>query len=68
MLSLSENEAEDTMKKVTSEKFKIIDDFHFANLLSTTDPLAVKYLGSKSVNSLKLTELSRKIETKIGKG
>lgn len=56
------------MKKVRSAEFKIIEDFHFANLLQTDDPLAVKYLGSKSVNSLKLTEISRKIEKRLGKG
>ena len=50
------------MKKVRSAEFKIIEDFHFSNMLPTHDPLAVKYLGSKSVNSLKLTEISRKIE------
>jgi hypothetical protein len=39
-----------------------------ANFLSTDDPRSIKLLGSKSVNSLNLTEISRKLEIKLGKG
>jgi len=55
------------MRKIGSSEFKAIDEFHFANMLKTSDELAVKYLGSKSVNSLKLSEISRLLEAKLGK-
>jgi hypothetical protein len=55
------------MRKISSSEFKAIDDFHFANKLKTGDKLAVKYLGSKSVNSLRLSEISRELEAKLGK-
>jgi len=65
---MDQEEAEGVLKRVSSPEFKVIEEFHMANLLSTEDPRSIKLLGSKSVNSLKLTEISRKLETKLGKG
>jgi len=67
-LTMDQEEAEGVLKRVSSPEFKIIEEFHMANLLSTKDPRSIKLLGSKSVNSLKLTEISRKLEIKLGKG
>ena len=65
---MDQEEADGVIQRVSSPEFKVIEEFHMANLLSTEDPRSIKLLGSKSVNSLKLTEISRKLETKLSKG
>ena len=65
---MDQEEAEGILKRVSSPEFKVNEEFHMANSLSTEDPRSIKLLGSKSVNSLKLTEISRKLEIKLGKG
>jgi hypothetical protein len=40
------------------DEYYMYGDFMNANNLTTGDPLAVKMLGSKSVNSLRLTEIA----------
>ena len=41
-----------------ADNYDALDDYKEANNIKAIDSLAVKVLGSKAVNSLKLTQLS----------
>jgi hypothetical protein len=51
-----------TIERVASKEFKVLEEFRWANQLQTSNQEAVKLLGSKSVNSLRLTEISIKLD------
>jgi hypothetical protein len=55
----SNEEMLETINRLKSETFSITEEFKVTNMISTKAKEAVKMLGSKSVNSLRLTEIAK---------